>query len=148
MERYFMIINNETGENQGFYITGIWEYDNIITQVKEGETLKEISKELWSILIGNNKEIKLNSPTLKKEKIEEFLTTNFNARNNIKVIFYDFFEEKVFEPVVFEPTQLEKDIKFLAETLKEVLMPMMLPSETQTNTTLIQLQKIINRYER
>lgn len=147
-ERYFMIINNETGENQGFYITGIWEYDNIITQVKEGETLKEISQDLWNALIGNDDRVCLNAPTLKKEKIEEFLTTNFNARNNIEVIFYDFFEEKVFEPVVFEPTQLEKDIKFLAETLKSILEPMMLPSEIQTNTSLIQLQEIINRYER
>lgn len=146
MEKYYMIINTKTGENCGFYVTGIWEYADILKQIKEGETLKEISKELWSILIGNNDEIKLNSPTLKKEKIEEFLNTNLNTRNNFEVIFYDFFEEKVFEPVVIEPTQLEKDIKFLAETLKTFIEPMPLPSEGETNPVLIKLQEIIERY--
>lgn len=161
MKRYFMIFNKNTGEIKGYFNTEIWEYENILEEVCKDEYLKEITYELWNTLIGNDKYNKINCPKLKinninefiKEKTEEWNISLIGIQENDCILQYGeyinmFFEEKVFEPIIFEPTQTEKDIKFLAETLKSILEPMMLPSEIQTNTSLIQLQEIINRYER
>lgn len=158
-ERYFMIFNITTGEIKGYYNTGIWEYKNILKEVYKDEYLKEITYELWNTLIGNDKNNSINCPKLKIKNINDFIeekTEDWNVvtldiqENDYVLQYHDyidmFFEEKVFEPIILESTQLEKDVRFLAEALKGFVEPMLLPSEGQAKTALIKLQEIIDRY--
>lgn len=146
MQRYFIKIDNETGENCGFYVTGTWEYNDIINQCLDGQSLKEISKELWNVLLGNNEDIKLNSPVLKLDKIEKFLKTDFLNIIDLHQVFFDLFMEQEIEPILHELTQQEKDIKVLAEALKTLIEPMIIPKDNYSNQILEKLQEIINRY--
>ena len=146
MYKIYMIIEVETGENKGFYTSDIWKLEDVEAEVEEGQVLKEISKELWKILLRNNEEISINNPIIKKSKITEFLNEDILNWENIKEKVDLYFTEKSIDQESYEMTQTEKDIKVLAEALKTLIEPMIIPEDNYSNQILEKLHEIINRY--
>lgn len=146
MYKIYMIVEIETGEIKGFYTSDIWEFENIETEVQEGQTLKEISKDLWNVLLGNNEKIKMTNPGIKTNIINSFLDEDTLKWENLNEKITQYFEEKEIEQEPYELTQSEKDIKVLAEAIKSVIEPMSITEVNYSNSILERLQEIIDRY--
>lgn len=146
MYKIYMIIAIETGEIKGFYTSDIWELENIEAEVKESQVLKEISVDLWNILLGNNEKIKMSNPVVKYDNISLFLDEDTLKWENLNEKITQYFEEKEIEQEPYELTQSEKDIKVLAEAIKSVIEPMAITEVNYSNSILERLQEIIDRY--
>lgn len=121
-----------------YYIRINDEYCSIYcNENKLNDTDKEISKNVFDELNKINLTETLYIP---KEKQNEFKLRDISIED-IPLYF-----EKYKGTVIKVITDEQKDIKFLAETLKGFIEPMQLPADGQPNPALEKLQEIINRY--
>lgn len=134
--QYYIVV-----DNLGYMTrieTGMHDKENYNNKV-------QVPKELFNIAINSFSKYNFINPKVKEDKIQEFLSENTFEWDNVKEKADYYFEEIPCFNEKFRLTQTQEDIKILAEALKTILEPMLLP-DGETKRDLNKIQEIIERY--